>query len=431
MFVLNDDNSIFVTRGDIAFFYVCMEEDEKEVLFVPGDIVRIKVFGKKDADNVVLQKDFPVTEETALVGIFLDREDTKFEEVISKPKDYWYEIVLNDDTLPQTIVGYDEDGAKLFKLFPEGGDLLVPETNREESSVAEAYLPSEDSLMSFDGTSRVAKTIRGKIVAIPEEIHVDVYEFAVKHGFEGTIEDFFEVLFGRPVASKTQVGGIKVGAFLEISEDGVLDVVPKYKRDGGETYTETFHLTYDDWTGWDEDSKTKTFYLSHKVKSIVSWSQDDDGDFLGSTLHVSDDGGVYFQGHIFDDYNGNGNEITITYISDEETVFLVDPVGGDGGKNITDQVRVAYYGDDQEVIKAVDNGNTITILIRGGLDELSVYMEGRTERLVSASLYYNDGMTQVIFPFCSEAGSEISYLNLYGTAASGTDVVSGIVIHYV
>jgi hypothetical protein len=47
----------------------------------------------------------------------------KIGDVISKHKDYWYEVVLNDDTLPQTIIGYDEDGAKLFRLFPEGDDI--------------------------------------------------------------------------------------------------------------------------------------------------------------------------------------------------------------------------------------------------------------------------------------------------------------------
>ena len=90
--------------------------------FQPGDVVRIKVFGKKDAENVVLQKDFPVLEVTENVEIFLTEEDTKIGEVISKPKDYWYEVELNPGDYPQTIIGYDEDGAKVFKLYPEGGN---------------------------------------------------------------------------------------------------------------------------------------------------------------------------------------------------------------------------------------------------------------------------------------------------------------------
>lgn len=123
MFTLNDDLSIYATRGDIVFFSVSAEEDGKPHKFKAGDVVRIKVYGKKDAETVVLQKDFPVTEITESVAIFLTKEDMKIGDVISKHKDYWYEVVLNDDTMPQTIIGYDEDGAKLFKLFPEGDDI--------------------------------------------------------------------------------------------------------------------------------------------------------------------------------------------------------------------------------------------------------------------------------------------------------------------
>ena len=59
------------------------------------------------------------------VEIFLHGAETKFGEVINKPVDYWYEVELNPETKPQTIIGYDEDGAKVFKLFPEGRDVEV------------------------------------------------------------------------------------------------------------------------------------------------------------------------------------------------------------------------------------------------------------------------------------------------------------------
>lgn len=129
MFQLNEDKSIYATRGDIVFFSVSAEDDGKPYKFQAGDVVRIKVYGKKDAESVVLQKDFPVTEVTENVEIFLTEEDTKIGEVISKPKDYWYEVELNPGENPQTIIGYDEDGAKVFKLFPEGDDIpeYVPE----------------------------------------------------------------------------------------------------------------------------------------------------------------------------------------------------------------------------------------------------------------------------------------------------------------
>jgi hypothetical protein len=123
MFVLNDDLSIYVTRGDIVFFDVTAKEKGEEYTFKAGDVVRVKVFGKKDAENVVLEKDFPITKDSENVEILLTAEDTKIGEVISKPRDYWYEIELNPLSNPQTIIGYDEDGPKVFKLFPEGADI--------------------------------------------------------------------------------------------------------------------------------------------------------------------------------------------------------------------------------------------------------------------------------------------------------------------
>ena len=126
MFKINEDKSIHITRGDVAVIEMgAIFENEaltepEDFVFTPGDVVRFKVFEKKDCGCVVLQKDFKVTEETATVEIILEKGDTKFGSLISKPKDYWYEVELNPETKPQTILGYDEDGAKVFKLYPEG-----------------------------------------------------------------------------------------------------------------------------------------------------------------------------------------------------------------------------------------------------------------------------------------------------------------------
>lgn len=95
---------------------------EMAYTFKVGDVVRFKVFAKKDCANVVLQKDITVTEETNAVEIALDGDETDFGGVISKPTDYWYEVELNPETYPQTMIGYDENGAKVFRLFPEGGE---------------------------------------------------------------------------------------------------------------------------------------------------------------------------------------------------------------------------------------------------------------------------------------------------------------------
>lgn len=124
MFVINEDKSIYLTRGDIANIDVTAKTDSGEQYkFKVGDVVRFKVFKRKDCDEVALTKDVVVEAETTAVSIFLDKYDTKIGDIINKPTNYWYEVELNPDTVPQTIIGYDEDGEKILRLFPEGSDL--------------------------------------------------------------------------------------------------------------------------------------------------------------------------------------------------------------------------------------------------------------------------------------------------------------------
>lgn len=140
MFTINDDLSIYVTRGDALWFSVTAQDKDAEDLhvFVPGDVVRLKVYERKNAEKVVLQCDFPIVDETDHAEIFLDKEDTKIGKVISKPTDYWYEVELNPETPhAQTIIGYDDAGAKVFKLFPEGADL-------------ESYVPDPEDIPIVD-----------------------------------------------------------------------------------------------------------------------------------------------------------------------------------------------------------------------------------------------------------------------------------------
>ena len=137
MFKINDDLSIYVTRGDALVFNLSATTDNGETyIFKPEDMVRIKIMEKKGCDEVVFQKGFTITEETDTVEIALTGEETTIGDVISKPTDYWYEIELNPFTHPQTIIGYDDEGgAKIFKLFPEGNSELmakdIPIVDRE------------------------------------------------------------------------------------------------------------------------------------------------------------------------------------------------------------------------------------------------------------------------------------------------------------
>lgn len=114
------DKTIHVTRGDIGSIEVTATKDDSEYVFSVGDVIRLNVFRKNNCKILELQKEVKVAEETTSVDINLLSENTKIGSINSKPVEYWYEIVLNPDTDPQTIVGYDEDGAKEFIIYPEG-----------------------------------------------------------------------------------------------------------------------------------------------------------------------------------------------------------------------------------------------------------------------------------------------------------------------
>ena len=121
MFQILKDKTICLTRGDIASIVVsAIETDEHQYTFKQGDVVRFNVFVKKKVDNVIIKKDITVEKESQEVTIDLTTSETRIGEVIHKPVEHWYEIVLNPDTNPQTLVCYDEEGEKIFRLYPEG-----------------------------------------------------------------------------------------------------------------------------------------------------------------------------------------------------------------------------------------------------------------------------------------------------------------------
>lgn len=123
MLVVNEDQSIYATRGDALAFDFTATVNGEAYLFRPGEKLRFKVFEKKNCGRVFLQKDFLIEKETDSVALAFYEEEMKIGPEISKPTDYWYEVELNPGNNPQTVIGYDEDGAKILKLFPEGGSV--------------------------------------------------------------------------------------------------------------------------------------------------------------------------------------------------------------------------------------------------------------------------------------------------------------------
>lgn len=163
MFKINDDMSISVTRGDVLFFNVsAVYKDGTPFKFEAGDILRMRVFEKKACNCVVLMKDFAITEAGESFDIFLSGSDTKIGDIISKPVTYWYEIELNPDTNPQTIVGYDDDGgAKVFRLLPEGVD--ITEGELDEATKSDVQKIIEETAKEYFANSPLAGSIEDEV----------------------------------------------------------------------------------------------------------------------------------------------------------------------------------------------------------------------------------------------------------------------------
>ena len=124
MIEINGKN-IEIVRGDYLPLTVTTQNaDGSDYIFQLEDILRFKVFERKNVDNVFLEKDFKVNEISTEVLIELTADEMKFGELINKPIDYWYEIELNPNTQKtQTIVGYEmQTGPAILTLLPEGGD---------------------------------------------------------------------------------------------------------------------------------------------------------------------------------------------------------------------------------------------------------------------------------------------------------------------
>ncbi len=114
-----DGTTIKLNRGDVLNLNLTIQqEDDTDYVFQDGDIIYFSIYNKgKMSDEAILLKEITPTANTTSVNISLTNEDTKIGELINKPKEYWYEIELNDE---QTVIGYDDNGPKLFILYPEG-----------------------------------------------------------------------------------------------------------------------------------------------------------------------------------------------------------------------------------------------------------------------------------------------------------------------
>ena len=127
MAIIDSRGNIEVNRGNVLPLTIKAKSlsDGNLTKFLMGDVVRFTIMERNNCDNVVLQKDVRIEEESESVKIRMTADEMKIGEIINKPVDYWYEVEVNPDT-PNTItiLGYKskKSGPKILTLLPEGGD---------------------------------------------------------------------------------------------------------------------------------------------------------------------------------------------------------------------------------------------------------------------------------------------------------------------
>lgn len=115
---------IQINRGDSTTLKISAKDSNGDTYtFSVGEKVKLAIVERKNEDNVVFSKTITVDTEGQYVYIPISSDDSKIGEIINKPVVYWYEIsVLTLNNEIQTIIGYDDTGAKEFVLNPEAGD---------------------------------------------------------------------------------------------------------------------------------------------------------------------------------------------------------------------------------------------------------------------------------------------------------------------
>ena len=116
-----EGKQINITRGDTGTIKLKVKTTSGYYSFNQNDVIEFKVYNKKEyQQEPVLYKKVVVEETTNEVEINLTSDDTRIGEIINKEKEYWYEIQLNGNI---TLIGYDESGASIFLLLPEGSEV--------------------------------------------------------------------------------------------------------------------------------------------------------------------------------------------------------------------------------------------------------------------------------------------------------------------
>lgn len=120
MIKFDEDKTIHLTRGDATNDINKLVVSQEGVSFAANDKLKLIVVKKKGyTSEIVFSKEQTITDAGDEVEFELTEQETLQFPLENKKKEYWYDFVLNGDT---TILGYDEDNAKRFIVYPGGID---------------------------------------------------------------------------------------------------------------------------------------------------------------------------------------------------------------------------------------------------------------------------------------------------------------------
>ena len=120
MITIDNNKNIGITRGDNASFNLKVKQaDNTYYQFKTSDRVYFTVKKNYADSNFIIRKIITFGNTTDTCTINLVPTDTNFGSLIGGERKYVYDISINET---ETVVGYDQDGAKYFIIYPEASN---------------------------------------------------------------------------------------------------------------------------------------------------------------------------------------------------------------------------------------------------------------------------------------------------------------------
>lgn len=111
------NNTFHVTRGDKGSITIAYSDGS----VLPACTLMFRVYEQNGLDSdPIINIEQNLSGDTDSYVLDIDGSQTiKFENPSKDKDEYWYELKLGPDN---TVLGYDETGAKLFYVYPTGKD---------------------------------------------------------------------------------------------------------------------------------------------------------------------------------------------------------------------------------------------------------------------------------------------------------------------